>query len=185
MIFRTIFRHIAVLLACLATPVGAAPMLWTLSNITFDDGGTAAGSFNFDASTQTISDYAISVSGGSTMSTFTYDGQDIDQFASPYSIKRVIFYDRDPTHNYLIRYLSFDFVQPLGDEGGIVSLFLANSRSFECDNCSARRYITGGQVVGQALAVPEPAGWCLMVLGFGMAGFALRRRQASRLLFAG
>jgi len=32
-------------------------------------------------------------------------------------------------------------------------------------------------VAGTATAVPEPASWALMVVGFGMVGFATRRRQ--------
>ena len=34
-------------------------------------------------------------------------------------------------------------------------------------------------VVGSATAVPEPASWALMVVGFGMVGFATRRRSAA------
>lgn len=33
-------------------------------------------------------------------------------------------------------------------------------------------------------AVPEPASWALMIAGFGIAGAAMRRRQAARVSFA-
>ena len=38
-------------MACLmySTPVMAIPVVWTVQNVTFNDGGTAIGSFTFDA----------------------------------------------------------------------------------------------------------------------------------------
>ena len=36
-----------------------------------------------------------------------------------------------------------------------------------------------GQFDGQAPGVPEPAGWALMIAGFGLAGATLRRRRVS------
>ena len=41
----------------------------------------------------------------------------------------------------------------------------------------------GGPAAGVSmLAVPEPAAWALMIVGFGLAGSALRRRRALRVL---
>jgi len=37
-------------------------------------------------------------------------------------------------------------------------------------------------VRGFLAAVPEPATWALMILGFGMVGAALRRRAGSTLI---
>lgn len=37
---------------------------------------------------------------------------------------------------------------------------------------------------GQGTAVPEPATWAMMLVGFGFAGFAMRRRQNVRVSFA-
>ena len=37
----------------IAASANAAPVTWTLQNWVFDDGGTASGSFDFDASTNT------------------------------------------------------------------------------------------------------------------------------------
>lgn len=36
----------------------------------------------------------------------------------------------------------------------------------------------GGEIRGQLAAVPEPSTWALMLMGFGVAGWALRRRPA-------
>jgi hypothetical protein len=37
----------------------------------------------------------------------------------------------------------------------------------------------GGEIRGFLIAVPEPATWGMMILGFGIAGAALRRRRAA------
>jgi hypothetical protein len=37
----------------------------------------------------------------------------------------------------------------------------------------------GGNVAFEAAAVPEPATWAMMLLGFGAIGFSLRRRRSS------
>ncbi len=37
----------------------------------------------------------------------------------------------------------------------------------------------GGELRGNLAAVPEPASWLMMVMGFGLAGAALRRRKPS------
>ena len=37
----------------------------------------------------------------------------------------------------------------------------------------------GGEIRGQLQAVPEPASWALMILGFGAVGATLRRRRAA------
>ena len=47
---------------------------WTLNGVTFNDGASASGSFEFDHAIQTVVDWDISVSGGdeSTFPPFTY-----------------------------------------------------------------------------------------------------------------
>ncbi len=43
---------------------------------------------------------------------------------------------------------------------------------------------TTGNVAGGVLAVPEPATWALMILGFGMLGSGLRLRRRETVLAA-
>jgi CHRD domain/PEP-CTERM motif len=43
----------------------------------------------------------------------------------------------------------------------------------------------GGEIRGQLAGIPEPASWGMMIVGFGMAGAAMRRRkQAVRVTYA-
>ena len=53
------------------------------------------------------------------------------------------------------------------DLGGITGFTFGSSQnSFEFDN------------IGVMSAVPEPATWALLLLGFGMIGYGMRRRKA-------
>jgi hypothetical protein len=71
-------RHILVLmvltgwLAVVASPVRASPILWTLTDVTFDDGGTASGSFVFEDVTGAYSDLSITSTAGSSFAGATY-----------------------------------------------------------------------------------------------------------------
>ncbi len=45
-------------------------------------------------------------------------------------------------------------------------------------NFSGQRYAAGDKVtINFASGVPEPATWAMMILGFGVAGAAVRRRH--------
>jgi hypothetical protein len=39
------------------------------------------------------------------------------------------------------------------------------------------RQLPGGEIRGNLSLVPEPASWAMMVIGFGLVGSAVRRRQ--------
>lgn len=55
-----------------AVTVSAAPILWTLQGVTLSDGGTASGSFVYDADTNTYSDLDITTTTGSARAGTTY-----------------------------------------------------------------------------------------------------------------
>jgi hypothetical protein len=50
----------------------ASPVLWTLTGVNFSDGGTASGSFIYDADTNTYSDIDIVTTSGSAQGGATY-----------------------------------------------------------------------------------------------------------------
>ena len=54
-------------LGALSSPVCADPVTWTLTDIIFDDGGTATGTFIYDETTQSPTDVNIQTSDGTTM----------------------------------------------------------------------------------------------------------------------
>jgi N-acetylneuraminic acid mutarotase len=60
------------LIGLLATSAAAAPLLWTLSGVTFSDGGTASGSFVFNPATNTYSDINITTTTGSVRTGAVY-----------------------------------------------------------------------------------------------------------------
>lgn len=51
----------------------AFPMVWNLDGVTFNDGGTASGSFTYDADTNMYSDIAISTTSGISRIAASYD----------------------------------------------------------------------------------------------------------------
>src|SRR5258708_17612531 len=53
----------------------AAPVVWTLSGVTFSDGGTASGSFIFDADTNTYSSINVTTTTGSVRTGASYSVQ--------------------------------------------------------------------------------------------------------------
>ncbi len=155
---------------------------WNLQDATFTDGGVATGFFVFDSTTQTVSSYDISVSGGDTATfpNFVYQNDtphntgasdapgclafltDIDTFANP-----------DWINNRQLRLPTL----PLPDSGGTVSLDLLNIYQGECYNCSPWRAFASGEVSSSdTTPVPEPGTLALLGSGFvGMLGVVRRR----------
>lgn len=80
----------------------------------------------------------------------------------------------DGTHNASVFWL-FDF----GTEGADF-ITLNDTQGWS----NAALYITGGGTPTQHGAVPEPATWAMMLMGFGVAGAALRRSRRKTSLIA-
>jgi PEP-CTERM motif len=158
---------------CAAAPASAATILWTLRNVTFNDGGQASGTFSTDSNTGLATAFNISTTAGSILtSAFNYTSSNsqlfIQNFFSPQSFIVV--------NNPFNRYINLAFANSLA-VGGVNPLRTSGllSGSWECTNCGSLRLITGGV----ATSVPEPAAWALMIAGFGLSGAAIRRRKTS------
>ena len=143
-------------------PPPPATLTWTLDNVTFDDGGVASGTFDYDASRNLILDWNINVSGGdeTTFPPFTYDPTTTEAHAST---DLCVF---NPCQDPKIA-LSLDFiidpfaVSPpdtrvlvlttdvlLTDSGGTVPLHITPGfRSRECFNCNPFRLVVTGSLV--------------------------------------
>ncbi len=163
-----------------ATMAGAGPTDWQLSGVTFDDGTKMTGSFVYDASTDTLDSYSLTVNNGS-LSAFTYNSSDSSQYGttigtggySGTSNDELFLLDNDYS-----RYLQLDFASPLTNAGGTSLLLTGGPQSdngqasFECDNCSNIRYVTAGE----ATTLPEPGSIALFGIAFaGLLGVRLKR----------
>ena len=96
------------------------PVLWTLQDVTFDDGGAASGSFVFDAETSTFSLIDITTTGGSTL----VDGATYAQQHPFYLGSGPLFLVMVETVPVSLgtRALQLPFLSPLSDLGGTVVL---------------------------------------------------------------
>jgi hypothetical protein len=164
----------------LSAPVQASVIDWTLEGVTFDDGGTASGTFSVDTSTGYLVSYAITTTPGSTLGGKVYDP----------STAPAVGYDLYGPNSFLLfwgtgaTYITLQFLNPL-TSGGIDPIVtgydsITNSGSFECNNCAPFRVVTAGEAT--SLPVPEAPAWTMMLVGFaglGFVGYRSTRRTAA------
>ena len=89
--------------------------------------------------------------------------------------------------NALVNALAYDDDAGPGSDSQILGLglnagvsYFAVSSSFANNDFGAFRLTIDGPgniIGGNVAAVPEPATWALMIFGFGLVGFAMRRRR--------
>ena len=164
----------------------AAPLTWTLQNVTFTDGGAATGSFVFDSSSNTVISYSISVAGGNTANfpAFVYqNGAANNTGATVYTAQSVIAFLTNIGQPSDQRELNLP-VLPLPAGGGAVSLNLANNLGAECFNCFPYRLFASGQVIASAAptptAVPALSPAPLAALGILVAACAVALSRLPR-----
>lgn len=152
----------AVLALLFATRVFAVPIIWTLNGVTFDDGGMATGSFDFDADTSTLLNWDISVSGGNTGSfpalTYSTANASSSYYVGMGNSTHTIQFNLSSSN----REVRLTPVSDLTNAGGTVALDLATagggSGGVECFNCSPFRLINAGSLSGVApISQPAPA----------------------------
>jgi len=157
--------RVAVILAGLlvAAPTAAAdPVRWTLQDVSFEEGGTAAGWFVYDEPTGLVIDWSLSVSGGDTV---TFPAASwragasvaaVGDFGNP--ALTVFFYAGDPRRD-----LRLTPVADLTDAGGEILLdldtALVHSGGIDCFNCKPWRDVVAGSLSGRADVAVRPATW--------------------------
>jgi hypothetical protein len=159
--------RLALFVGLLAVCVGGAnafPVTWTLNGVTFADGGTASGSFIYDADNNTFSTWSVSVAGGDTQ-TFppvTYDN----------STSSASYFTNAPTDigalftlNASNRGIRLPGTSALSDAGGTMAVNIAGGGAAECFNCSPFRQYTGGTLTGTAAPVITSASSASYLVG--------------------
>jgi hypothetical protein len=163
------------LLLCSAT-ANAIPVTWTLENVIFDDGGTAFGSYTYDATANTFSNISITTTGtgGVFSGTFYDDACNVSSCHPDLQGLQVIFeklFSADDIENIF----SLRFEGPMTNSGGTLDLKVGSDcsvMSCEADFILRSRTIVSGSVS----AVPIPA--AAWLFGSALAGLGwLRRKQ--------
>ncbi|TQV76353.1 PEP-CTERM sorting domain-containing protein [Denitrobaculum tricleocarpae] len=163
-------------------PASAVPLLWTLNDVTFNNGGTASGSFRFDADTASYSDVAVTTSGAGIDASFDLAAGGNAEFLSLLNAADGPDFAGAPT----LRLAFLDLLTNLGGEVGL-ELNSFSSAIAGCGNADCSLLIGGvdfqlasGSVISEAVTqVSEPGTLSMLVLGLGVLGFK-RRREASR-----
>ena len=156
----------------LGPPAGA----WALDGVTFDDDGAASGWFAFDAGSQTATDWAIDVTGGSTLDNFSYtpENSTFVRYDSGNPQDTLMFQSNDTFGEFSnsFRQLRITPVEALTEAGGSVAIDLqtANngSGSIECINCSPFRLITAGALT--AGGTPDVQGVARLQIEWQISG---------------
>jgi hypothetical protein len=166
--------RIAVAAPALALALVAAPAQATVTfNVSgsYSDGGTLSGTFTTDDALTTLESTSLTVSGGTLgldgvifneASYITAGTQDLPNSFSLLALSSVN------------KSLSLVFSSPLTLSGATLSTASDNYQQF----VGTRTIVRGSVVNANPSALPEPATWAMMLLGFGGIGFQLRRRRS-------
>nr|WP_312989828.1 IPTL-CTERM sorting domain-containing protein [Comamonas koreensis] len=165
-----------------ASAANAALVQWTLTDVKFVDGGTATGSYVFDASTKTFSRVSISTTGteGSPQASFvtTCDGTNCTA-AFPDPEQNIVFVPADNSNLTGKQVLYLNLESAMTDAGGTIPIkppevepeeqppveLALRSKAFlgvcQDTTCNAepdnQRMVAYGQVVGRAYVAPVAA----------------------------
>lgn len=166
----------AILGVALAASASATPLKWTLHNVLFNDGGTASGSFVYDADTNVLSSVDITTTPGSSFPGAHYILPDISGAA--FFAANPAFVTSNAADLTGTPLLALPIVASLTDAGGIDWLFVGDPVEGTCGvaDCyfgAAARAVADGFI--STSAVPEPA--TISLLMAGVAGAFIRRRR--------
>jgi hypothetical protein len=177
-------KNLFVVLALGSMALVAQPLTWTLQGVTFSDGGTASGSFQYDAATQTYSNINITTTTGTvrTGATYHFFSSGLGPVPPASYVLVVTIGSGDPTGTPVL-FLPFS-APGLTNSGGTVTLNVGQEASCANAGCNGpatpQRFTTAGSVVGSQTpppATPAPTTSLLMLSGMAMIGFMAWRKQ--------
>ena len=162
----------------LTVPAQATAINWTLSGVTFDDGGTASGIFSTDSATGGLLSYDITTTAGSVLGGGHYftggPSASFVDLADGFQVAKtnLIFFVPTPIH------LALRFANPLNIPGsnaliagGGSFIFPIGSDEMLGSGLSVRRRLVTDGIATSVSAVPEPETYAMKLAGFGPAGF--------------
>jgi hypothetical protein len=156
----------------------ATPVTWTLENVTFDDGGTAFGSYTYDAAANTFSSISITTTGtgGIFSGTFYEDACNVSSCHPDLQGLQVVF-ERLFAADDIENLFALRFEGPMTNSGGTLDLKVGPDCSV--GSCEADFILRSRTVVsGSVSAVPVPAAvWLFCSALAGLSCF--RRKKAA------
>ena len=142
----------------------AIPVTWTLNNVLFDDGGTAYGSFTYDADINLYSNIDVTTTAGSTASGGHYDVCHFFYCVASGSETLAVF--GLSTDDYA--WFGITLAGPLSNSGGNVQI--------QTGPCQTSCEYPGRDVIsGSVSAVPVPA--AVWLFGSALAGLGWMRHK--------
>ncbi|MFK8015209.1 MAG: hypothetical protein AB8G17_07195 [Gammaproteobacteria bacterium] len=166
----------SLLLIAIAPIAHAAPIQWVLQGVLFDDGGTAFGSFVFDADTNTFSSIAITTTDGAALSGSFYEF--INTETGLLDADSVLLSaDADPAAGTAA--FNMNLVTPMTNAGGMIDLAmspppLAFESTCLTNNCDSFFSIDREVIAGSIRAVPVPGAVWLLGSALGLLGWIRR-----------
>ncbi|MFK7888683.1 MAG: hypothetical protein AB8G16_17640 [Gammaproteobacteria bacterium] len=150
----------------------AAPIQWVLQDVSFDDGGTAFGSFVFDADTNTFTSIAITTTDGSALSGSFYE---FVNFEAGLLDADSVLLAADANPVFGTSAFNMNLAAPMTNAGGTIDLALAPPPfAFEStclsDPCTSFFSIDRQIVSGSISAVPLPGAIWLFSMALGLLG---------------